>query len=173
MQDARIFPGYVLPWKEAYAEGGEEALREHTRRKPNLKNRVPVATEEAIVKMAYEQPAMGQVRVSNELRQEGIIISPQGVRRVWMRCGLQTMKLRLKALAEKVAKEGMILMESQLAALERAQLEKEAHGEIETEHPGYLGSQDTFYVRSRAWDASTSRHSWIRTARSPSASSTP
>jgi hypothetical protein len=24
--------------------------------------------------------------------------------------------------------------------------EKEAHGEIETEHPGYLGSQDTYYV---------------------------
>jgi len=33
-----------------------------------------------------------------------------------------------------------------LAALERAKQEKEAHGQIETEHPGYLGSQDTFYV---------------------------
>ena len=24
--------------------------------------------------------------------------------------------------------------------------EKEAHGEIETEHPGYLGGQDTYYI---------------------------
>lgn len=133
-------------WREAYKEGGEEALKELTRRKPNLRNRVPEATERAIVEMAYEQPAHGQVRVSNELRKGGIIISPQGVRGVWVRHNLQTMKLRLKALEEKVAKEGTVLTESQLVALERAQLEKEAHGEIETEHPGYLGSQDTFYV---------------------------
>lgn len=133
-------------WKEAYEEGGEEALKELTRRKPNRKNRVPEATEEAVLKMALEQPALGQVRVSNELRKVGTIISAQGVRSVWVRHGLQTMKLRLKALEEKVAKEGLILTESQLVALERAQLEKEAHGEIETEHPGYLGSQDTFYV---------------------------
>lgn len=133
-------------WKEAYETGGEEALKELTRRKPNLRNRVPVATEEAILEMAYEQPAFGQVRVSNELRKRGIVISAQGVRSVWLRHNLQTMKLRLKSLEEKVAKDGLVLTESQLVALERAQLEKEAHGEIETEHPGYLGSQDTFYV---------------------------
>ena len=40
----------------------------------------------------------------------------------------------------------MVLTESQVAALEAAKQEKEAHGQIETEHPGYLGSQDTFYV---------------------------
>ena len=33
-----------------------------------------------------------------------------------------------------------------MAALEKAKREKEAHGEIETEHPGYLGAQDTYYV---------------------------
>jgi len=133
-------------WKELYEEGGEEALKEISRRRPNLKNRVPVETEAAILAIALEQPAYGQVRVSNELRKTGIIISAQGVRSVWLRHNLHTMKHRLRALEEKVASEGVILTESQLAALERSKCEKEAHGEIETEHPGYLGSQDTFYV---------------------------
>src|SRR6201993_5369469 len=30
--------------------------------------------------------------------------------------------------------------------MEKAKQEKEAHGEIETAHPGYLGAQDTYYV---------------------------
>ena len=38
------------------------------------------------------------------------------------------------------------LTESQIQAVERFQQSRMAHGEIETEHPGYLGSQDTFYV---------------------------
>ena len=46
----------------------------------------------------------------------------------------------------KVAQEGIILTESQLQALEKAKEEKQAAGEIETEHPGYLIAQDTFYV---------------------------
>ena len=45
-----------------------------------------------------------------------------------------------------MAQEGIVLTESQLAAMERAREEKEAHGETETEHPGYLGAQDTYYV---------------------------
>ena len=133
-------------WKEAYEEGGEEALQELTRRKPNRKNRVSEHIEESVLKHSYEYPAHGQVRVSNELRKEGISISPGGVRGVLIRNNLQNFKLRLKALEAKVAEEGLILTEAQLQAMERAKLAKQAHGEIETEHPGYLGSQDTFYV---------------------------
>ena len=133
-------------YKQLYETGGQEALKEISRKKPNLKNRTDPELETRVVNLAFEQPAWGQLRVSNHLRKEGVFISPGGVRSVWMRHDLQTFKRRLKALEAKVAQEGMILTEDQLAALEKAQQQKEANGEIETEHPGYLGAQDTLYV---------------------------
>ena len=122
------------------------SLAEISRKKPNFKNRTDPKTEQAVVDFALEQPAYGQVRVANELKKRGMSISPAGVRTVWLRHDLQTFQLRLKALSAKVAQDGLILTEDQVRALEKAREEKEAHGEIETEHPGYLGSQDTYYV---------------------------
>ena len=133
-------------YKSAMDEGGVEALFEANRRKSNPKNRVDEAVEKAILAVALDNPALGQVRVSNELRKRGISISPGGVRCVWLRNGLATMKDRLKALEKHAAESGAVLTEAQLAALESKKIEDQAKGEIETEHPGYLGSQDTFYV---------------------------
>jgi hypothetical protein len=95
-------------------EGGVEALLAKNRRVPNRKNREDERIEKHICEMAIENPALGQARVSNELRKESLCISPGGV-----------------------------LSEAQLAALESKQQDV---GKLRDAHPGYLGSQDTFYV---------------------------
>ena len=133
-------------YQNAVEQGGVEALIDQSRRKPNLKNRVDEQTEAAVVAYAIEQPAHGQVRASNELRKRGVFISASGVRCVWLRNDLSCFKDRLKALEEKSAKENFILTESQVQALERKKHDDVVAGEIETAHPGYLGSQDTYYV---------------------------
>jgi len=133
-------------YKELYTNGGEEALQELSRKKPVIKNRVPLHIEEAVTALAVENPALGQVRASNELQKRGIIVSASGIRSIWLRNDLESFKKRLKMLEKKSAKEGILLTEEQLQCLEKAKLEREAHGEIETEFPGYLGSQDTYFV---------------------------
>jgi transposase len=105
-------------YKQAVEEGGVDALLNKSRRKASPKNRVDEAVEEAVVAYAVEMPAHGQVRVRNELRKQGIFVSPTGVRSIWLRHDLSSFKKRLKALEEKVAKEGIILTEAQIAALE-------------------------------------------------------
>jgi transposase InsO family protein len=134
-------------FKELYEKGGELALKEISRRKPIPKNRVEPAIEQAVIEMAIENPAFGQVRVANELTKRGQFVSPTGVRSVWLRNDLHTFARRLKALEARQAQNaGMVLTEQQVRAMEKAKLEKEAHGEIDTAHPGYLGAQDTCYV---------------------------
>jgi transposase InsO family protein len=132
--------------KEMYDTGGESALQEISRSKPILKNRVDPTVETAVVKMAFDYPAYGQQRACNELRKQGIFISAGGIRSVWLRHNLEIFAKRLQALEERMAKEGLVLTEAQLMAIERKKERRETFGEIETEHPGYLGSQDTYYV---------------------------
>lgn len=133
--------------RKAYEENGLEGLKDKTRRKPCIQNRVAPEVEEAVLRISYEKPAYGQLRASNELRKAGVLVSAGGVRSIWQRHNVETFKKRLKVLEERAAKEGILYTEDQLSALEKAQQEKNISiDEIDTQHPGYLLAQDTFYV---------------------------
>lgn len=132
--------------KQALVEEGVEGLLEKARNKPRCGNRVGPEIEKAILDHSLGYPTHGQVRVANELRKKGLTVSPGGIRGVWLRHGLERKAQRLKRLEQWAAEQGGVLTESQVQALEQAKQEKEAQGEIETFHPGYLVGQDTFYV---------------------------
>ncbi len=109
------------------------------------KNRVDENTEASVVEYAIQEPSHGQVRARNELRKQGVFVFLSCVRSIWLRHGLEHFKKRLLTLEKKVAKENLILTESQVQTLERKKHDDAVPREIETFHPGYLGgSQETF-----------------------------
>jgi transposase InsO family protein len=132
--------------KQAIKEDGLEGLLEKSRRSPRIGNRVAPEIEQRVLDYSLQFPAHGQKRTSNELRKEGIIISDGGIRSIWLRHKLQLKHMRLKRLEQWAAEHTAVLTESQLQALENAKEEREAHGEVESPHPGFLVAQDTCYI---------------------------
>lgn len=88
-------------------DSGIYALVNQNRRVPNLKNRADKATERAVVEYAVEFPSPGQHRTSNELCKKGVFISSSSVCSSWQRHDLENFRKRLKALEEKIAREGI------------------------------------------------------------------
>ena len=145
-----------------------------TRRKPILKNRTPPRLRRSSSSFRWTALAYGQIRIANEPRKPGHSISPAGVRGVRQRHDLETMKNSSSgALGAKVTQEGLVPTESQIAALAKARRQCEAHGEFESECPGYCGAQDTPLCPQHEGGrpASTSRPLSTPTPRSPSPSS--
>jgi hypothetical protein len=87
-------------FKKLYENGDEEALREISRKKPVFKNRVPERVKRAVAELAIANPALGQLRPSQELLPRGIVISEGGVDSIWLRSKLET--LNLAALCSRV-----------------------------------------------------------------------
>lgn len=132
--------------KTAIEEEGLEGLLEKSRKSPRIRNRVAPEIEQKVLDYSLEFPTQGQIRVANELKRQGFQISDGGVRSVWLRHNLQLASLRLKRLEKWAAENTGVLTETQVQALEEAREEKEAHGEIESPHPGFLLGQDTYYI---------------------------
>jgi transposase-like protein len=95
--------------KTALQEEGVSGLLEKARNKPRIGNRVAPEIEERVLGYSLEYPMHGQSRTSNELKKEGIIVSPGGIRSIWFRHGLEKRHLRLKNLEQWAAKEGRVL----------------------------------------------------------------
>jgi len=132
--------------KQAIVEDGIEGLLEKSRRSPRIGNRVAPEIEKRVLDYSLEFPTHGQTRAANELKRQGILLSPGGIRSIWLRHGIEKKGLRLKRLEKWATENTNVLTEDQVQALEVAKEEKEAHGEIETHHPGFLLGQDTYYV---------------------------
>ncbi len=124
-------------FKELYERGGVMALQEKSRKKPNLKNRVGESVESLIVRLAYQQPFYGQLKASDELKKDGITVSPAGVRSVWQRYDLENFQKRLEAIGTKILQEGYHPSEWQIKALQQAKSMKNID-RLEAYFPGHL-----------------------------------
>ena len=152
-------------FKELYDRGGETALQEISRSKPNVRNRIAEEIEKAVVELAIEEPAWGQVRMANELKKRGMAISPAGVRCVWLRHDLENIKKRLKALEAKSLQEGLILTEAQMVALGESQRDQRGARGIRERMSWILWSTRYLLRRDskrRGTDLSTNVHRYLQ-----------
>jgi uncharacterized protein involved in exopolysaccharide biosynthesis len=70
------------------------------------KSRIPQEVEEAILALAIERPALSELRILNELRKRGLMVSSAGVRWVLQQHDLETVNKRVKF---KNAQKGLVL----------------------------------------------------------------
>jgi transposase InsO family protein len=132
--------------RRAFQVGGVQALVEQRRgpRGPHP-NRVSPEIETRILAYGLDHPTHGAQRVANQLRLEGITVSPSGVRGVWLRHDLETRLKRLLRLEQAVAHDTtLVLAEEQVRLLERHSVDFRCR-HVEASQPGELLNQDTFY----------------------------
>ena len=133
-------------YKRAFQERGFEGLLD----RPSIPKTFPAETSEEIrakiIKLSLTHPACGPVRISDNLRLEAIAVSPSTVSNVWIEENMETRYKRMLRLEEEKDDQDMDLTEEQIKLLEKANACFRER-KVESQYPGYLLCQDTFYGR--------------------------
>ncbi|GIU29997.1 helix-turn-helix domain-containing protein [Shewanella schlegeliana] len=95
-------------FKKQYEAVGERGLKNLSRKKPAIKNRVSQEVEEQVIEIALDYPNYGQAKVAELLTARGCCISASGVRTIWLRHNLETKKNRLLALHTKLQQDQLL-----------------------------------------------------------------
>lgn len=133
--------------KKQFDAGGESALINQSRSRQLRKNQVAEASQQRILELAFEQPELGQRKVAEILTSEGMKISHNGVRSVWLRYDLETRQKRFEALMAKSDQGELLITDKQMDAFwVMAKRFTDDRGELISKFPGYLLVQDTFEV---------------------------
>lgn len=134
---------YAYKW--AFQEKGLDGLMDLPPVPKNFPNETPADVKEKVIAVSIEHPAWGPLKVSDHLRLDSISVSPSTVRNIWLKEGLETKYKRILRLEEERNGVDIELTEEQVWLLEKANpCFRERH--VESPHPGYLLSQDTFMV---------------------------
>jgi len=80
--------------KKAYEVYGKEGLLPRVRRKPTMPNRTPEQIEQEILLVTRKKPMLSYIRLADEMKSEGMVVTPTMVRYVWQRHGLSTRSAR-------------------------------------------------------------------------------
>lgn len=132
-------------YKRAFQERGLDGLKDQLPIPKSFPNETPSEVKERIIAMSIKHSAWGPMKVSDNLKLEGVSVSPSTVRNLWLKEGLETKYKRILRFEEQHAGTEMELTEEQIRLLEKANpCFKERH--VESPYPGYLLSQDTFMV---------------------------
>ncbi|MFH1733445.1 MAG: helix-turn-helix domain-containing protein [bacterium] len=117
--------------------------------RPPIPQSHPRRKSDRIVRQVLDEtckhPAWGQDRIAAQLRLEGISIDPTTIRNIWKRRGMTQRHQRWLWAEKQHADQAITLTEDQIKELEKLNpCLKERH--IESPRPGFLLSQDTFFV---------------------------
>ena len=141
-REAGISRTLYYRWEKRFTHYGIDGL--HPRRtamRPGRSVQLDTTRERRIVAMALSWPTWGPRRLSLQLEQEGIIVSPTTVWRALRRLGLGTRVERLLVLEVHSAKSAGLLTERTRRDLSRRRVRH-----VQAEKPGELVCIDTFYI---------------------------
>lgn len=132
-------------YKRAFQEEGLQGLIDRPPVPKSFPNETASDVKEKVITLSITHPSWGQTRVSDQLRLEGVSLSPSTVRNIWLREGLETRYKRILKLEEERAGSEIDLTEEQIKLIEKAN-PCFRERKVESLYPGYLLSQDTFMV---------------------------